>query len=155
MSNQMKNLLFRTAVRTFEDLGFFLPDEEVSEEQASAELSASACLKFTGPFSGTMLIRFYGDLLPEMSANMLGEDQPPSKQQQLDAFCELVNVTCGNVLPAIAGYEEIFDLPDLNSCWGEMDSPVDEGEEPRAMVQIGLDVGRAEIELFVLGEVPV
>jgi len=155
MSNQIKTLLFKTAVRTFEDLGFLLPTEEVDEEQAAAALQASAIVKFRGPFEGVMVIRLFGDPLPELAANMLGEDSPPEPQQQLDALGELANVTCGNVLPAIAGYDEVFDLDEPIVSWEINEEVIGESGEATADVQLGLDEGRADLQIFVHGAVPV
>ncbi|MCP4546221.1 MAG: chemotaxis protein CheX [bacterium] len=155
MSNQMKTLLLKTAVRTFEDLGFLLPTEEVDDEQAEATIQASAIVKFRGPFEGVLVIRLFGDPLPELAANMLGEETPPDRQQQLDAFGELANVTCGNVLPAIAGYDEVFDLDEPIVDWESGEDSINEPGEATADVQLGLDEGRADLLLYVHGNVPV
>ncbi|MBN2171605.1 MAG: chemotaxis protein CheX [Candidatus Krumholzibacteriota bacterium] len=141
--------LFRTAVLTFEELGFLLPSEEIDARQAAAALAAVVHLDFTGPFAGTLELRFYGDLLPELAANMLGEEEPPPFQEQLDALGEVTNVICGNLLPAIAGREQVFDLceprvaadgpPAGNQALGEL----------QAEAAVGLAGGRAELSLYV------
>ncbi|MCZ6874245.1 MAG: chemotaxis protein CheX, partial [bacterium] len=86
-------------------------------------------------------------LLPSLAANMLGEDKPPSEDQQHDALCEVANVVCGNVLPRIGGSQEIFNLnpPEIVAS----DAPVGNGPVPlMAKVRFDFEEGRAELFLF-------
>ena len=95
----LESLLYSTAILTFEDLGFLLPDDGVSEEQGGASFRASARIHFRGPSEGYLCIRLYGGFLPELTANMLGEEEIPSEEGQADVLGELSNVICGNLLP--------------------------------------------------------
>ena len=155
MPDKTTALLFRTAVLTFEELGFLLPSEEVDARQAAAAPSAMVSLDFAGPFAGTLLLRLYGDLLPELAANMLGEEETPPLQEQLDALGEVTNVICGNLLPAIAGREQVFDLGEPRVAAGA--SPADDADfgELRAETTVGLAGGRAELSLYVRAEAKV
>jgi len=131
---------------TFEDLGFLLPDDTVSEEQAAAPLCASARIRFHGPTEGWLCIRLYGNFLPEVTANMLGEDEVPSMEDQADALGELSNVICGNLLPAVAGLEAVYNLdaPDVQVGGGVPPAP----EMPLASsCVVGIDDGRVELDV--------
>ena len=67
--------------------------------------------EFVGPYFGALRLRMDEEMVCSLAANMLGlDDEIPSLVQQLDAFKELVNVVCGNVLPKIAGLEPVFDV---------------------------------------------
>ena len=52
------------------------------------------------------------EMCPEIAANVLGVDldDPDVVVKPLDALKELLNVTCGHVLTALAGDEPVFDL---------------------------------------------
>jgi hypothetical protein len=99
-------------------------------------------VEFEGPFSGKLLVKLCGGLLPLIAANMLGEEDVPSKSLQYDALGEIANVICGNMLPGIAGSKDIFRVRAP-----KMDESVD--LPPVAEVQVGLGLGRADLLLFV------
>ena len=49
----------------------------------------------------------------ELTENMLGLDEGEaeiSSDDQADALKETINVICGNLLPAIAGKDAVFDI---------------------------------------------
>ena len=148
MNKQTEAVLCRTAGQIFEDLGFILSSREISQEQKNSPLAATVSVAFRGPFAGNLLIRIYGKVVPALASNMLGDDSAPSEEMQQDALKEIANVICGNLLPAIAGSSHVFDL----------DAPVVYHDPAAAAAAIrgnlaaranlGLDYGRAEIELF-------
>ncbi len=51
-------------------------------------------------------------MCPEIAANVLGlePDDEFVRERPGDSLKELLNVTCGNLLPALAGEEPVFDL---------------------------------------------
>jgi CheY-specific phosphatase CheX len=127
---------------TFEELGFLLPTQEIDEQQLNAQFEAAVSVNFEGPFSGKLLVRVCGGLLPIIATNMLGEEDVPPKNLQYDALGEIANVICGNMLPEIAGSDHIFHVsaPEI----------VDDIDlTPMAEVQVGLGIGRADLLLFV------
>lgn len=144
MSNKLETELYKAAVLTFEELGFLLPTPEIDEQQLNAQVEAAVSVEFEGPFSGTLLVKVCGGLLPTITANMLGEENIPSENQQYDALGEIANVICGNMLPGIAGSHEVFQV-----------SPPQMAEftdlPPVAEVQVGLGQGRADLLLFISG----
>jgi len=142
--------LKRAAISTFEQLGFMLADEEVSEEQAEASITGSSRVRFRGPHSGALEVEIAGDFLKELANNMLGVDGDPPREVILDALGEVTNVICGNVLPSLSGPNAVFDLsapePSMDPLPPNANSS---GNVARASV--GLDGGRAEITLRLYG----
>jgi hypothetical protein len=49
---------------------------------------------------------------PELAVNMLGldDDVQVSPADQKDALREMLNIICGNLLPALAGDQAVFDI---------------------------------------------
>ena len=80
--------------------------------------------------------------IPIIAANMLGEEDAPSKTLQYDALGEIANVICGNMLPGIAGSNDVFHVSAPKMA-ESIDLP------PVAEVQVGLGLGRADLLLFV------
>jgi chemotaxis protein CheY-P-specific phosphatase CheC len=142
MSKKLERELYRAAALTFEGLSFLLPTPEISEQQLNAPSEAAVCVDFEGPFSGKLLLKLYGRLLPTIAANMLGEEDVPSRSQQYDALGEIANVICGHMLPGIAGSKDMFHVSPPKMAEA-IDLP------PVAEVQVGLGRGRADLLLFV------
>jgi len=97
-----------------ESLAFMFVEEPEDETSADPDTNdlVLAFMGFSGPFSGKLVIAVPASLCPEIAANVLGLDPDDELVQAkpYDALKELLNVTCGNVLTAIAGEEPIFDL---------------------------------------------
>ncbi len=142
MSKKLETELYKAAALTFEELSFLLPTPEMDEQQLNAQVEAAVTIDFEGPFSGKLLIKICGGLLPVIAANMLGEEELPSKSQQYDALGEIANVICGHMLPAIAGSKDIFHVASPKIC-----ESID--FTPMAEVQMGLGQGRADLLLFI------
>jgi len=142
MNKKLETELYKAATLAFEELGFLLPTPEIDEQQLNARVEAAVSIDFEGPFSGNLLVRICGGVLPILAANMLGEEEAPSNSLQYDALGEIANVICGNMLPGIAGSKNVFhvnpprmaETPDL---------------PPVVEVQVGLGIGRADLLLFV------
>ncbi len=142
MTRKLQSELYWAATLTFSEMGFLLPTLEIDEEQRNAKVEASVSVEFDGPFSGKLLMRVCGGLLPVLAANMLGEEDVPPKSLQYDALGEIANVICGNVLPRIAGMKDFFHV--------SAPKMVDDNDKaPAAEVQVGLGEGRADLLLFI------
>jgi hypothetical protein len=154
MSSWLATRLFRATVRTFEDLGFILPSFDLTDAQRAARSDATVEITFQGRFSGRLVLSLFGPILAVMAGNMLGEaESAVSRETQVDALGELANVICGNVLPEIAGDRETFFLTPpvlLKAPLG----PPDPGAGIVSDVWVGLDEGRAEVRLYLEGELP-
>ena len=153
MSDRIKEIITRESVQTLEKLAFIFAMPEEEDTEPEGEEAFAVAVDFTGPFSGSMLIRYPVEDLDELAVNMLGidDEEEITGDQKIDALKETVNIICGNVLPAIGGKTAVFDIS----------APmfVDESE-PRpdisaaVKVQLGLDEGMAFIFLMFDDGVP-
>jgi CheY-specific phosphatase CheX len=141
--------LMSSAVMTFEDMGFIFAMPELEDKHREASFEGAAEVDFNGPFSGRLSISLYGRMMGELTANMMGEDEPPAVQQQRDALGEIANVICGNVLPKVGGSREIFYIgaPRYIEQVGSLNQKAD--DESSVSVSVPLDDGRADVTLFV------
>lgn len=141
---QAAQTLYSAAASIFEQLTFVVPDPE--PEPAPEPARAEARVAFSGPLSGELLLRVYGGVLAELAANMLGENGAPAPSLQRDALGEIANVICGNVLPQLSEPGEIFRLqsPVVTIPPGPR-----RDAEAWARALLGLEGGRAEVELFL------
>lgn len=106
-------LLGKVFAQVAENLAFMFVETPEGEEFETLETDfVKAHMCFTGPFRGTLSIAVPRAMCPEIAASVLGLDPDDElvTRQPCDALKELLNVTCGNVLTAIAGEEPVFDL---------------------------------------------
>jgi CheY-specific phosphatase CheX len=152
MNTLLNRALYGATAMVFEELGFMLTNPDLEEHQVSLPAQTSVSVSFQGPLQGALLITVFGDLLPTLAANMLGEDDA-SERQQWDALGEIANVICGNLLPSIAGLKAVFKLAAPAARPGEWqpDDEVWELGQRVAQAQIGLEDGRADVILLAIG----
>ncbi|HUX06024.1 MAG TPA: chemotaxis protein CheX [Acidobacteriota bacterium] len=69
-------------------------------------------MSFHGAREGSLIIAVPAAMCAEIAANVLGVDidSELAESRSCDALKELLNVTCGNILTALAGEEPVFDL---------------------------------------------
>jgi CheY-specific phosphatase CheX len=148
MTQDRESALCQTAIQIFEELGFMLPTMELDELQRSAQADASVSVDFKGGCSGRLIISITGDLLPDLAANMLGESEMVSEQEQRDALGEMANVICGNLLPKLFGTDAVFQLasPVFSAAPTRPDQT---NGNPAAVARIGLEQGQAQLTLFI------
>lgn len=104
----------------------FLMVMPFDEQPQVPDSTISAQIEYTGPISGRIRIIAGTEFAASLAENMGALDEL-SADQKADAVKELVNVTCGLVLPMIAGSpSDVFDLTvphltqsDNNNCWCE------------------------------------
>ena len=88
----------------------FLDSEPFDEESEAPSIIITADIDFSGPISGTIRTVAGIDFAQALAENMSGM-QEMTEDECIDAIKELVNVTCGLVLPMIAASEaDVFDL---------------------------------------------
>lgn len=148
MKDVMETELYKATALTFDELGFMYAMPELADDTEDAIFEAQANVEFSGPFSGNLSVVVRGDILSPLASNMLGEDSPPSKYQQLDALGEIANVICGNVLPNIGSPKDVFRIgaPQVT----ETESACAEGVSSRtALVRLPLGQGRADVFLSI------
>lgn len=146
MTSALSRELYRAAALTFEQLSFMLPMPDDGEKHTPPAVEIVAAVRFRGPFSGRLLVGAPRAFLPPLAANMLGEDDVESEVQQLDALAEVANVICGNLLPALAGVEAVFDFEAPQVFESAL---LAADERPTAQVVITLDEGAARVDLHV------
>lgn len=149
MSRSLDETLRSVAEKTIEDLAFMFAIPEEDPQPAIVD-ERSAVVEFEGPMSGTFKLTVSSDMLPVLAANMLGlEDASASTpDQQDDALKELANVLCGNLLPAIAGTEPVFDVHAPVILAEGAAETVPQRKVPVATARLTLDAGTGRVELF-------
>ena len=124
MSEQIKQSLSRIAEEVMEKLAFMMSFPEAEEAADSDEPLAAASISFSGAFRGILIVAVSARMLPRLTGNMLGldDEEETTEEQQQDALKELINVICGNFLPAI-GKQDAFHIEppriiagDLQDC---------------------------------------
>ena len=144
--------LAEVAADTLERLAFIFAapaaDAPVVEESALETVRVN----FSGGFSGGLELSLSASVLAELAANMLGADegQALSADEQRDALKELVNVVCGNLLPAIAGRAQDFNIG--TPCPADADKHG--WEAPAAVSHLVLENGVCRLRLRVDGRLP-
>jgi CheY-specific phosphatase CheX len=101
MSDLLRDQLGAATIDALETAAFLfaMPAEEPVDLDAVPSV-VTARVAFSGPRAGELRIRAPQALLALLAANMLGADAP-DEPMQLDAFGELANIVCGNVLPRV------------------------------------------------------
>jgi len=124
--------LQRVFAEVLEQLAFMFADPAEDEFQPAADGLVRASMSFRGPFGGGLTLTVPREMAPLLAANVLGlePDDELVLQAPYDALKELLNVTCGNLLTAIAGDEPVFDLtvPEISELppgtpWEDSNSP--------------------------------
>ena len=146
MSHSAEKVLYRKAALIFEELGFLMPQSDISDDFQMD--SPGAFVPFHGPFTGCLLISLTGEILSTLSSNMLAQEKPAGRQMEEDALRELANVICGNTLPAIFGLKQVFHL-DTPSIYQNVQSVPELSEYSQiARVAIPFENGQADISLY-------
>lgn len=106
------DILADSFARTIETMAFMmaLPPEEVLESPEEAVL---VHMDFTGPIIGHIELAAGLDVVINAAANIMGlePDDPLAKEKGVDAFKEILNTTCGILLPRLANSpDDIFDV---------------------------------------------
>ena len=124
-------------------------DDEGSNSSSPGE-TLMASIHFRGAAEGELFLEVSEELLPVIGMNMLGLDDENALtyEEQKDAFCELLNVICGNLLPAVAGEKAVFNIDSAEIHPDTMIPEAFEGKTPLANAHFGLEVGHAKLALF-------
>ena len=159
MRAKLEERMSQVAIDTLEKLAFMFAFSDEGGEDLPRDSAVAGSISFTGPFSGTLLVTMSIEVLQELAGNMLGLDdgEETTQDHRSDALKETMNVICGNLLPAIAGDEVIFDIgvPKVIPADQEMKkgAGVPDGLAPSAEVNLDLDEGQCVLFLFLDGEI--
>jgi CheY-specific phosphatase CheX len=113
-------------------------------------------VEFSGLFRGWLVVRVSSSIIPELAGNMLGmaDDDEISAEAQQDAFKELTNVICGNVLPAIAGDQVEFSIGAPQTLSAEDTRELLGGDDPAGVVRLMVEDGYCDVYLFTREKLP-
>ena len=159
MRAKLEEAMSRVTIDTLEKLAFIFAFRDEGEEGQPGDAMVGGSVSFTGPFSGTLVLTMSIEVLQELAGNMLGldDDEETTQDNQSDALKETMNVICGNLLPAIAGNEVIFDIgvPGVLPAGQEIKkgAGIPDGLELSAKVNLDLDEGQCGLFLFLDGEI--
>lgn len=96
---------------------------ERGESGDTPQEALQAEVAFSGPLHGRLSVAVPREWCSELAANILGvdEEDDAALENLADALKELVNVSCGHVLTAVAGEQFLFDLspPQVNELSGD------------------------------------
>jgi len=156
MEQQLKSILTSVTNDTLEKLAFLFAFADEERVNDSPDPAVVGRVDFHGYFDGFLLMRISDSVIPELASNMLGldDDAQIAKAQQQDALKELLNVICGNALPAIAGDQVEFNIaaPEILSS---MDSAhLNQKDKPACIVRLMLEEGSCDLYFFIEGEFP-
>jgi len=85
--------------------------ESMESPQDLPEKFIKASMAFTGSIRGRVNLMVPDELAKELASNIIGKeiDKNISQRHLNDALKEVLNVTCGNLLSAVVGTEQVFD----------------------------------------------
>jgi CheY-specific phosphatase CheX len=109
----LKQKIFDTASKVFEEAAFaFVDATDGAPSEAPDAPQLVSSIDFEGPFSGVIAIAASEQTARAFAANMLGLDEagPETEGRSADALGEILNMICGNLLPAVAGKSPEFNI---------------------------------------------
>ena len=153
MNKKVSKTMSRVSIETLEQLAYMFSSPSEKNEMLTPDATV-ASVPFSGPFSGRLTIKIDTSPVLELVANMLGIDENEiDSEQKSDAIKETLNILCGNLLPEIAGNQEIFHIktPRIISKEELIEG---EKEEAFAATTLSIDDEMCSIYLFVDSDIP-
>jgi CheY-specific phosphatase CheX len=156
MSEKIKTILSHIAVKTFGELVFLFAFDEDEASTGQTDPAVTARISFSGFFSGTLVMKLSAKILPQLTTNMLGvdEQEETTLDQQYDALKETLNVVCGNLLPEIAGTQEVFNIDPPAIVAEDKVIKKSNGPNPICKATLALEEGTCELFLFTDERIP-
>lgn len=150
MEEDLNTTLCRITQESLEGLAFLFSFAAEEREPLPVEEALTAKLTFSGALQGTLCMVISAEVLSELAGNMLGtEGEEITETQQQDALKELLNVICGNLLPAVAGTQAVCDIGMPVVLSPEEGGALLAEQSPRATSRLDLDNGQADLYLFL------
>lgn len=153
MNKEFEAILSNVAIDTLEKLAFIFASPAGAEKMISTAPCIAARVEFEGLLNGELLIKTSPQVVDEITVNMLGidEDDEVSLEQRNDAFRELVNIICGNMLPAMAGKEAVFNLKVLEVLTetANIETTLKGQAKPVAVANLDIDCEPCDLYLFI------
>ena len=113
MLTGQSQLVAEVFCEVMEKLAFMFGEPAGKEKSVPTEQAyIQTRMTYTGETSGMLALTVPASLCPQIAANVLGIDPDDERAAaaSLDALKEVLNVTCGHVLTAMAGETPVFDL---------------------------------------------
>ncbi|HOJ32249.1 MAG TPA: chemotaxis protein CheX [Candidatus Hydrogenedentes bacterium] len=138
MKTEHEAIIQRVFPEVLEKMAFVFA--EPADAQVVNELVDEKWLKasmaFSGHFGGELALIIPEPLCAVFAENMLGAADENSPQRAHDAFKEVLNVTCGNILTEVAGEGPVFDLtvPQVNPLSNEDLTTLLQGQDLLAFI---------------------
>jgi chemotaxis protein CheX len=156
MEQKIKKILARVTGETLERLAFIFtfPDDERDSDGPDPAIVGR--VSFNGFFAGALLVRLSNTGIQELAVNMLGldDDDEISSEEKQDAFKEMLNVICGNALPAIAGNQVEFSIGSPEILLETATATVLSATKPECTVRLMLEEGFCDVYFFIEGQLP-
>lgn len=143
--------IYKTAIETFEITCFLFPLEKDEVGSAGEEQFQSSdiqtIVEFNGATKGLVVISPSASLLRAMAGNMLGIEEPDTKQKE-EALCEVTNIISGNIAPMFSHDEEIcyINPPRLIERKGGQEYAMKGAE--KESIRIFFNEGIADIKVY-------
>lgn len=105
------------------NLAFMVSDDEPAELPPGA-VWLQCSVRYDGPVSGELCCWCTRDFAIQLAANLLGiePDEGDAQISAEDAFCEFLNVLCGQLVTAWHGSDAVFNLS-IPSCRECLETP--------------------------------
>ncbi len=155
-SKSIKDTLYHVAEDVLEKIAFIFSFPEDDRDNLDYSGAVAAKVSFSGLFNGSVILAVSNQVLKMLTGNMLGldDDEETLPDQQHDALKELINVICGNLLPAVAGRQIVFNV-DTPKIISENEDIIEDGVEPLGIARLSIeDEGQCDILFFVDGGLP-
>jgi CheY-specific phosphatase CheX len=148
-------ILFQTVHETLESLAFLFSFSGEENGDLIDDSRLFAHVIFTGPFSGQLLLSISESILNELVQNMLGieSNREISIDKIHDGLKELLNVVCGNLLPALAGKQVIFHINFPTIISEEEYQTLIQKQPPFSQARLDFESGKALFSLLIQGQV--
>ncbi|MFH1982207.1 MAG: chemotaxis protein CheX [Pseudomonadota bacterium] len=153
MRDRVTEILINETIDTLEKLAFIFAEAADAPDAITGVDLISVSADYSGPYSGRLVMGFAADGLIALAANMLGldEDDEITDAEQQDALKEALNIICGNVLPAVAGSEAVFNIAAPQLIAGVS---AEDAAAARAVARLTMDEGALILYLFCDGDLP-
>lgn len=157
MSN-IKTILFNTSRMIFENAAFVLVDEPQQDDSAPCFDTTSICsrVNFSGQATGMIAMRVSDKTARAAAGNMLALDDDECRDtgKCKDAVGEILNMICGNFLPAVFGDKAEFHIgqPHTNIVHELHNSEKTATDSRVCSVRLQVEGGGAEVMVLMDGE---
>jgi chemotaxis protein CheY-P-specific phosphatase CheC len=156
MEQQLKSILTSVTSATLEKLAFLFAFPDNERVNDGPDPAVVGRVDFNGNFDGSLVMRVSACVIPELANNMLGldDDAETSQAEQQDALKEILNIICGNALPAMAGHQVEFKIEAPEILSPKDAANLNQKGKPVCVVRLMLEEAFCDVYFFIRGELP-